>query len=84
MDPTGIKLQIGANTSIPKFEYPIDISLMYKEINQCQNIIDRLDKILGFLKHENERPVQTIDSKSNFKIFYLFLNFFSSKIIRCI
>jgi len=58
MDPTRIKLQVGTN-----FEHPIDISLMYKEINQCQNIIDRLDKILGSVRDENEKLVQTIDSK---------------------
>jgi len=57
MDPTRIKLQVGTN-----FEHPIDISLMYKEINQCQNIIDRLDKILGTVRDENEKLVRTIDS----------------------
>jgi len=36
---------------------------MYKEINQCQNIIDRLDKILGSVRDENEKFAQTIDSK---------------------
>jgi len=58
MDPTRIKLQVGTN-----FEHPIDISLMYKEINQCQNIIDRLEKILGSVRDENEKFAQTIDSK---------------------
>jgi len=68
MDPTRIKLQdnksqFGTNASIPNFEHPIDISLMYKEINQCQNIIDRLEKILGSVRDENEKFAQTIDSK---------------------
>jgi hypothetical protein len=36
---------------------------MYKEINQCQNIIDRLEKILGFIRDDNGKPGQTIDSK---------------------
>jgi hypothetical protein len=67
-DPTriklhGNKLEFGSNTLMPKFEHPIDISLMYKEINQCQNIIDRLEKILGFVRDEKENPGQTIDSK---------------------
>jgi hypothetical protein len=67
-DPTRIKLQnnklqIGTNTLIPNFEHPIDISLMYKEISECQNIIDRLDKILGFIRDDNEKSVQTTDSK---------------------
>jgi hypothetical protein len=61
MDPTRIKLQ--DNKSIPNFEHPIDISLMYKEINQCQNIIDRLEKILGSVRDENEKFAQTINSK---------------------
>ncbi|CAF2488414.1 unnamed protein product [Rotaria sp. Silwood2] len=35
---------------------------MYKEILQCQNIIDRLEKILGFVRDENVNPIQKIDT----------------------
>jgi hypothetical protein len=67
-DPTRIKLQdnklqFGTNALSSTPEYPLDISLMYKEILQCQNTIDRLDKILGFLRDENENPAQSVDSK---------------------
>ena len=37
---------------------------MYKEITQCQSIIDRLEKILGFIRDENQSSVQSFDSKS--------------------
>ena len=57
------KLQFGTNALSPTPEYPMDISLMYKEILQCQNIIDRLEKILGFLRNENDNSTQPIDSK---------------------
>jgi len=63
MDPTRIKLQDNKSKFGTNFEHPIDISLMYKEINQCQNIIDRLEKILGSARDEKEKPAQTIDSK---------------------
>ncbi|CAF4151075.1 unnamed protein product [Rotaria sp. Silwood2] len=66
-DPTRIKLQdnklqFGINALIPKTEHPNDTSLMYKEILQCQNIIDRLEKILGFVRDENVNPIQKIDT----------------------
>ena len=47
-------------------EYPTDLSLMHKEITQCQNIIDRLEKILGVLPNEDdddERVSQSVDGK---------------------
>ena len=56
------------NTSDPTrtaFEHPIDIALMYKEINQCQNIIDRLEKILGVMPDDgggDEKTLATINS----------------------
>ena len=59
------KLQSGTNVLISKTDHPIDVSLMYKEINQCQNIIDRLEKILGYVRNENTNPMQIIDSKKN-------------------
>ncbi|CAF4564503.1 unnamed protein product, partial [Rotaria sp. Silwood2] len=52
----------GINALIPKTEHPNDTSLMYKEILQCQNIIDRLEKILGFVRDENVNPIQKIDT----------------------
>lgn len=56
------------NTSVSSrlVEYPTDLSLMHKEITQCQNIIDRLEKILGVLPSEaddDERVSQSIDGK---------------------
>jgi hypothetical protein len=36
---------------------------MYQEIIQCQSIIDRIEKILGFIRDEN--PVQSIDGKTD-------------------
>jgi hypothetical protein len=45
---------------------------MYKEIIQCQSIIDRLEKILGFIRDENQNPVQSFDGKKN----YSFNSFF--------
>ncbi len=67
-DPTRIqlkddKLQIGTNALTPLPEYPLDITLMYQEIIQCQSIIDRIEKILGFIRDEN--PVQSIDGKTD-------------------
>lgn len=45
------------------FEHPIDIALMYKEINQCQNTIDRLDKILGVMRDDDDgKALATINS----------------------
>ncbi|CAF4428138.1 unnamed protein product, partial [Rotaria magnacalcarata] len=60
-DPTRIKLQdnkleFGTTAVIPKLENPSDLTLMYKEILQCQNIIDRIEKILGFIKAESVNP----------------------------
>ncbi len=73
-DPTRIKLQenkleFGTNALMPKFEQPTDISLMYKEIIQCQSIIDRLEKILGFIRDENQNPVQSFDSNKKKSIY---------------
>jgi len=58
-----MKLQAGTNALTSTLDYPIDISLMYKEINECQNIIDRLDKILGSMRDENENALQATESK---------------------
>ena len=68
-DPTRIKLQddklqFGTNVLTPLPEYPVDITLMYKEIIQCQSIIDRLEKILGFIRDENQSSVPSFESKS--------------------
>jgi hypothetical protein len=73
-DPTRIqlqddKLQIGTNALTPLPEYPLDITLMYKEIIQCQSIIDRLEKILGFIRDENQNPVQSFDSNKKKPIY---------------
>jgi hypothetical protein len=38
---------------------------MYQEIIQCQSVIDRIEKILGFIRDENQSPVQTFDCKTN-------------------
>lgn len=56
-DPTRIqlqenKIQFGNYATLPASNQPIDISLMYKEILQCENIIERLDKILGFIRDD--------------------------------
>ena len=69
-DPTRIKLQddkllVGTNALTPIPDYPADISLMYKEIIQCQSVIDRLEKILGFIRDENQSPLQTMDDGFN-------------------
>ncbi|CAF4057996.1 unnamed protein product [Adineta steineri] len=63
-DPTRIKLQddklqIGTNALTPLSEYPVDITLMYKEIIECQSISDRIEKILGFVRDESQNPVQS-------------------------
>lgn len=68
-DPTRIqiqsdRLQIGTNALTPIPEFPADINLMFKEINQCQTIIDRLEKILGFIRDENQVSVPSFSSKS--------------------
>ena len=65
-DPTGIKVQsntvnFGTNTTTSKPEQPIDLSLMYKEINQCHSTIDRIDQILGFVQDENDKALQKFD-----------------------
>jgi hypothetical protein len=54
-----MKLQSGANALTASLNYPADVSLMYKEINECQNIIDRLDKILGTMRDDNEKPSES-------------------------
>jgi hypothetical protein len=36
---------------------------MYKEVIQCQNVIDRIEKILGFIRDENQSPLQAFDCK---------------------
>lgn len=76
-DPTRIqvqndKLQMGTNMIPPEQEYPVDISLMYKEIIQCQSVIDRIEKILGFIRDENQNPVNSLESKSNCFFFLFF------------
>lgn len=56
------------------FEHPIDIALMYKEINQCQNIIDRLEKILGVMRDDDgdDKTLATINSnRRNSSLFYV-------------
>jgi hypothetical protein len=55
---------MGTNALTPLPEYPLDITLMYKEIIQCQSIIDRIEKILGFIRDENQNPTQSFDSKT--------------------
>jgi hypothetical protein len=67
-DPTRIKLQddklqIGTNALTPISEYPIDLTLMYKEIIECQGVIDRIEKILGFIRDENQNPLQSFAGK---------------------
>ena len=37
---------------------------MYKEIIECQSISDRIEKILGFVRDENQNPVQSFASKN--------------------
>ena len=68
-DPTriqiqGDKLQFGSNALTPIPEYPQDITLMYKEIIKCQTVIDRLEKILGFIRDENQSSLQSLETKS--------------------
>ena len=49
----------------------LDITLMYKEIIQCQSVIDRIEKILGFIRDESQSPAQAFDCKtSRFCVFY--------------
>ena len=65
-DPTRIKLQddklqIGTNALTPLPEYPLDITLMYKETIECQSVIDRIEKIMGFIRTENQSS--TFDGK---------------------
>jgi hypothetical protein len=60
IDPTRMKLQGGGtHTLTSTLDYPIDVSLMYKEINECQNIIDRFDKILGTMRDENDKSSES-------------------------
>ncbi|CAF3780229.1 unnamed protein product [Rotaria sordida] len=73
-DPTRIKLQddklqIGTNALTPLPEYPLDITLMYKEVIECQNVIDRIEKILGFIRDENQNPVKSFDSTKSIDAF---------------
>ncbi|CAF4545963.1 unnamed protein product [Rotaria sp. Silwood1] len=73
-DPTRIKLQddklqMGTNALTPLPEYPLDITLMYKEAIECQNIIDRIEKILGFIKDENQNPLKSFDSSKSIDAF---------------
>ena len=80
-DPTRIKLQddkllVGTNALTPIPEYPADITLMYKEVIQCQNVIDRIEKILGFIRDENQSPLQTFDdSKEEHRSIVFLQNF---------
>lgn len=65
-DPTRIKLQddklqIGTNALTPIPEYPVDIALMYKEIIECQSIIDRIEKIVGFIRDENQNSAESFN-----------------------
>ena len=80
------KIQFGSYASLPASDQPIDISLMYKEILQCENIIERLDKILGFIKDENQSPVPTMESNDKGIVSHRHcLSFlFSIEIIECI
>ncbi|CAF1582905.1 unnamed protein product [Rotaria magnacalcarata] len=73
-DPTriklqGDKLQMGTNALAPLPEYPLDITLMYKEIVECQNVIDRLEKILGFIRDENQSPAKSIETTKSMDAF---------------
>ncbi|CAF1294902.1 unnamed protein product [Adineta ricciae] len=66
-DPTRIKLQddklqIGTNALTPIPEYPVDIALMYKEIIECQSIIDRIEKIVGFVRDENQNSAESFNA----------------------
>ena len=68
-DPTRIqiqndKLQFGTNALTPIPEYPADINLMFKEINQCQTVIDRIENILGFIRTEKQSSTQSFETKS--------------------
>jgi hypothetical protein len=68
-DPTRIKLQddklqIGTNALTPLPEYPLDITIMYKEVIQCQSVIDRIEKILGFVRDEHQSSSQAFDGKN--------------------
>ena len=80
-DPTGIKFQnntllIGTNTATSQPEQPIDLSLMYKEINQCHSVIDRIDKILQFVQNDDEKALQKYDGTTALKNERLFDWFF--------
>lgn len=73
MDPTRIKLQgdkfqMGTNILTSMTEFPTDIKLMYKESIECQNVIDRLEKILGFIRDESQTPQKSIDGSAFFAI----------------
>lgn len=50
------KLQFGASGINLKSESSTDVSIMYKEITECQNVIDRVEKILSCVKDENVDP----------------------------
>ncbi|CAF3900099.1 unnamed protein product [Rotaria sp. Silwood2] len=73
-DPTRIKLQddklqVGTNALTPLPEYPLDITIMYKEIIECQNVVDRIEKILGFIKDESQTPIKSLDSTKSIGAF---------------
>jgi hypothetical protein len=58
-DPTRIQIQndrvqFGTNVLPPQHELPMDVTLMYKEFTQCQNIIDQLEKIMEFIRTEDK------------------------------
>jgi hypothetical protein len=46
-------------------EHPIDVSLMFKEIIQCENIIDRMDKILVSINDDKQISVAINDSRNS-------------------
>ena len=71
-DQTRVKIAPAA------FEHPIDTSLMYKEINQCQNTIDRLEKILGLMRDDDDgKSSKSSDSNRSLtqgKLFHCFVH----------
>ncbi|CAF0845592.1 unnamed protein product, partial [Didymodactylos carnosus] len=52
-DPTRIKVQSDKLLFGSVTAFPTDISLLYKEINECQNTIDKIEKILGFMQNDS-------------------------------
>ncbi|UJR23110.1 hypothetical protein I4U23_026131 [Adineta vaga] len=70
-DPTRIKLQddkllIGTNILTTTSEYPVDIALMYKEIIECQSIVDRIEKIVGYVRDESQNSFAATKSSEAF------------------